>query len=318
MSNPVATSTNGRRGVWRWSVAFGATIALVVSGSGLVTFAQSGTGSSNGPTFLPADTPIFVSGRFDGPDGQMDSVAEVMSAFPGFADPGSFELKVDELLNGLMGQATGGEFSYTDGVEPLMTGEVGLGLMNVIEAAMSGAEPDLLAGVAVSDSAAASELVASLTLSETGAELVEESYGSTSVFSDDENAIAVAGDWVLMSPSAEAVKAGIDVIAGDQPSLADSESFSNAWARVPAAYIAAAYMDLQSFASVVDIANMMASGQVGVELPVDDLAALLPVDMVAYLAAESDRMTLEAFITPGEQTPGVPMGDFGVGAGLPV
>lgn len=309
MSNPVATSTNGRRGLWRWSVALGATLALVVSGSGLVAFAQSGSGSSNGPTFLPADTPIYVTGRLDGPDGQMDALAEMMSAFPGFADPGSFELKLDQLLNGLVAETTGGEFSYTDDVESLMTGELGLGLMNIVEAAMAGADPDILAGVAVSDSAAASEFVASLALSENGARMVEESYGSASVFSDGDNAVAVAGDWVLISPSADAVKSGIDVVAGDQPSLADSEGFASAWARVPAAYIAAAYMDLQSFASIIDVANMMASGQAGMELPVDDLAALLPEDMVAYLAAESDRLTLEAFITPGEQTPALPLGE---------
>ncbi len=45
------------------------------------------------------------------------------------------------------------------------------------------------------------------------------------------------------------------------------------------------------------------------ELPVADLAAMLPVDMVMFLAAEPDRMNLEVLVTPGEATPGAPVGD---------
>ena len=53
MSTPAATISTGRRGLWRWSVALVATVALVVSGSGLVVFAQSGAGESQGPAVRP-------------------------------------------------------------------------------------------------------------------------------------------------------------------------------------------------------------------------------------------------------------------------
>ena len=95
MATPAATTANGRRGLWRWTVALGATIALVVSGSGLVVFAQAGAGESKGPQFVPADAPIYIEARMDMPDGQAEALAEFMTAFPGFADSGSFEMKSD-------------------------------------------------------------------------------------------------------------------------------------------------------------------------------------------------------------------------------
>jgi hypothetical protein len=49
----------------RWLVAGVATLLLVVSGSGLVAFAQSGAGASTGPTFLPEDTPVYLELRAD-------------------------------------------------------------------------------------------------------------------------------------------------------------------------------------------------------------------------------------------------------------
>ena len=54
MSTPSAMASTSRRGLARWSVAAVATAALVVSGSGLVVFAQSGAGESQGPDFVPA------------------------------------------------------------------------------------------------------------------------------------------------------------------------------------------------------------------------------------------------------------------------
>jgi hypothetical protein len=53
----------------------------------------------------------------------------------------------------------------------------------------------------------------------------------------------------------------------------------------------------------------MAGGQAGMELPVEDLVALLPLNMVGSLAAEPDRATLEFVVTPGEGTPMSVVGD---------
>src|SRR5918992_162605 len=84
-----------RRGPWRWLVAGLATILLVVSGSGLIAFAQTGAGEGRGPAFVPADAPIYVEARIDMPDGQDEALAQLMTAFPGFADSASFQLRID-------------------------------------------------------------------------------------------------------------------------------------------------------------------------------------------------------------------------------
>ena len=317
MSNVPASATPARRGLWRWSVALLATVLMVVVGSGLVAFAQSGAGASRGPVFLPADTSVYVEGRLDMPDGQADAMAEFMSAFPGFADPGSFQMILGQALDGLMSEATYGEYSYTEDLMPLMTGEVGVGIMDLAGAAMMESEPPILAGVAVSDPAAASDFVSGLAQSETGAELVEEPYGATSILSDAENAIAVAGDWVLMAPTVDLVKTGIDVLEGEAPSLAEDADFSKAWARVPAAHIVAAYMDFASLAPLMDLATQAAAGETGMTIDLAGLSEQLPTDMVAYLIAEGDRMTLEAFITPSEQTPGMAVGESDLAALFP-
>jgi hypothetical protein len=319
-SHPDRTAPS-RRGLWRWSVALMATLLMVVVGSGLVAFAQSGAGASRGPVFLPADTTVYVEGRLDMPDGQKDAVAEFLSAFPGFADMGSFQMILDEALDGLLASGTSGEFSYAEDLAPLMTGEVAMGLIDLAGMAMadpsSTAAAPILAGVAVTDPDAASAFVGALPQTETGAELVEEPYGDTSILSDEESAIAVAGDWVLMAPSADLVKTGIDVLSGEQPSLADDADFSAAWSRVPAGHLVAAYMDLASMGSLLDLAGQAAAGQTGMTLDLGALTAQLPTDMVAYLTAAGDRMTLQAYITPSDQTPAVPVGESDLAALFP-
>ena len=93
MSNVPATATPARRGLWRWSVALLATVLLVVVGSGLVAFAQSGAGASRGPVFLPAEHERLRRGSPRHARRPGDAMAEFMSAFPGFADTGSFMTK---------------------------------------------------------------------------------------------------------------------------------------------------------------------------------------------------------------------------------
>ena len=252
------------------------------------------------------------------PDGQADAMAEFMSAFPGFADMGSFQMIFEQALDGLMSEATYGEYSYTEDLMALMTGEVGVGILDLAGAAMMESQPPpVLAGVAVSDPAAASEFISGLAQSETGAELVEEPYGATSILSDAENAIAVAGDWVLMAPTVDLVQTGIDVLSGEAPSLADDADFSKAWARVPAAHILAAYMDFASLGPLMDLASQAAAGETGMTIDLEGLSEQLPTDMVAYLTAEADRMTLEAFITPSEQMPAMAMGESDLAARFP-
>ncbi len=307
MSVVSADPTRGRGGLWRWAVALVATLALVLSGSGLVVFAQSGQGESQGPVFVPADMPIYLEARLDMPAGQDEMLAQMLTAFPLFADAGSFDMKLDEALASLTvgGLEIGALPPDTDLVGDVLTGEIGLAIGD-LGAVMSGAgDPPMLIGMAVADA----DLATSMLTAMAGSAATEEMVNDTAVLSDGSTSGAVHGDWMLVSNDPEMVKAGIDVLDGNAPSLAADPDFSTAFARVPAAHLGAAYMDLQSFGSLIDMAGMMADGQTGMDLPVGDLAALLPVDMVMYLAAEADRLNLEAIVTPAEGTMDLPLGE---------
>ena len=146
-------------------------------------------------------------------------------------------------------------------------------------------------------------------LAEMAGDVTAETYGDTTILSDGSTAVAIHGDWLLLSNDVDQVKAAIDVLDGTVASLADDPDFSTAFARVPSGRLGAAYVDVQSFGSLLDLAAGMAAGETGVDLPIADLAAMLPTDMVMYLAAEPDRLDLEVIVTPGEATPTLPLGE---------
>lgn len=309
MSTPSATAPS-RRGLMRWSVAAAATAALVVSGSGLVVFAQSGAGESQGPLFAPADSVAYVEARLDLPAGQEEAVAQMLTAFPGFADAGSFDLKRDELLAMLAGQlgATTGE---GDLIGDVFTGEMGLALGD-LEAAMMGGEPTLVAGLAVADAEAAGTMMEGL-MAGAGESTTESSYNDVTIYTDTMSSppvsLAMYDAWVLLGVGEGTVEGAIDVLDGSAPGLAENEAFTTAWSRLPTPRIAAAWMDLTSLTGFVDLAGMMAESETGMALPMTDLAGLLPKDLTASLVAEPDRLTLEMMVTPGDDMPPEVLGD---------
>lgn len=317
MSTPSAVSTS-RRSVARWTVAAIATGALVVSGSGLVAFAQSGAGESQGPAFVPADAAGYVEARLDMPGGQAEAMAQLMTAFPGFADPGSFDMKVDELLSGLTAEL-GVALPEGDLFGDVLTGEIGLGLAD-LEGLMMGGEPSMIIGLAVADAEAATAVMDAL-IADSVEPVTESTYNGVTIHTDAGSSppmsVALHGGWMVMGTGEEMVQASIDVLDGAAPGLADNESFVTAWGRLPDARLGAAYMDFAPFASFIDLAMMMAEGETGMAVPTEDLAALLPLDMVASLAAENDRLHLEVMVTPGEGTPDVAVGESDLALSFP-
>jgi hypothetical protein len=313
-----ATTSPSRRGLWRWSVASVATAALVVSGSGLVVFAQSGTGESQGPLFAPADAAAYVEARLDMPAGQDAAMAELMTAFPGFADPGSFDMKKNELF-AMLGDQLGVIMPEGDLIGDVFTGEIGIA-MGDLESAMMGEDPSLIAGMAMADAEAAASLMEAIVV-EGPLTLSESTYNGVTIVTDDSSSppmsLAMHGDWMLMGTGPDAVADSIDVLDGTAPSLAEDPDFTAAWSRLPSARLGGAWMDFTSFTSLIDLAAMMAEGEVGMALPTQDIAAMLPQDMTASLAAENDRLTLEVLMTPGEQTPGLAVGQSELAMAFP-
>jgi hypothetical protein len=321
MTSLPASTGAPRRGLWRWTVALLATVLMVVAGSGLVAFAQSGAGASRGPAFVPADAPIYVEGRLDMPAGQDQALSSFLSAFPGFNDGESFMMKVQEALDALTADASSGTLSYTEDLAPFLTGEVGIGVLDLAAVAASDGDiQDILIGAAVSDTAAAAAFLSDVT-SAGDSGLSEESYGGSSILSGDNMALSLTGDWILLAPSVDVVKQGIDAVSGTSPSLADDPDFAQAWTRVPAGHLGAVYFDFSSFGPLLEMATQAAADQSDIAITsAIDLGAIvgqLPTDMVAYVAAEDDRITVNAFITPSELTPAMPVGESDLAARFP-
>lgn len=300
MSSPTAAPKR-QRSVARWTVAALATGALVVSGSGLVAFAQSGAGESQGPVFVPQDAIAYVEARIDMPGGQAEALAEMLTAFPGFADPGSFDMKVDEAVAGL-GAEMGLALPEGALIGDVLTGEMGLAISD-FESLMMGGDPSLLIGLATADAEAA-EAVLDAMMAGGDETLTESTYNDVVITTDASQSppmsVAVHADWLLIGTGEAMIQSSVDALDGTAPSLVEDADFAAAWGRLPASRLGGVYVDLAPFASLLDLATMAAGAQTGVELSPDELAALLPKDMVASLAAERDRLNLEVLVSPAE------------------
>lgn len=315
MSVPQSTVTTTRnRGPLRWAIALLATAALIISGSGLVAFAQSGAGASRSAEWTPAGTPILLVGRADLPGGQEEALASIMTAFPGFADAGTFRLKLEEGLDGLIGQATDGAVSYSGEIQSFFSGEIGLALPNVMEAALGDA-PDILIGFAISDREAAESFV---TLMSAGVadSMTQEDYAGSTILGDGSVALAVTDEWILVSQQPNLVKSGLNTLAGDSPSLAAQENYAAAAARVPDGHLAQVFMDLSSFGELISM-GLQAAGPGAADVMTQDMLDQLPSDMIAYLAAGPDTMTIEAFISPGSGTQPMLVGESDLAGAFP-
>ena len=119
--------------------------------------------------------------------------------------------------------------------------------------------------------------------------LTEEEYGGFGIVAGEDAAVTVADDYLLIGTSVDLVKRSIDVLAGTEPSLAQSEDFQSAWARIPAGHLAAVWFDLGSFGDLIEAAMGM-SGQPGPAGMAEGLLSQLPQDMTAYLAAAPDGL----------------------------
>jgi hypothetical protein len=98
-------------------------------------------------------------------------------------------------------------------------------------------------------------------------------------------------------------------VPGNAPSLAEDPGFSAAFSRVPAGHLGAVYLDLQSLGSLIEMGMAEGMTAFGEPMDMEQLLAQLPEDMVAYLAAGEDRMTLEAFITAPGMLSSLPVGE---------
>jgi hypothetical protein len=119
-TSPVAATSRSRAGGsrLRW-LGVGALVLVVAGVAAAATMLL--TGDSGDPDVLawaPADSLVYTELRLDLPGTQQAELAEVMSAFPGFDDQAAFPMKLNEVLDQLVGSATDGEQSFSQDIDP--------------------------------------------------------------------------------------------------------------------------------------------------------------------------------------------------------
>jgi hypothetical protein len=272
--------------VWRWTIAFLVSISMILGISGIAVVAQ--TGSTGGPTFLPATAIAYGEIRLDLPGEQRDQLAEFMSHFPGFADPATFDTKLDELLNTALSSASGGAATWTGNIEPWSDGQFALGVLTVPTTAQMSTEgetPSLVAALGVKDRTALEAQIATLLTAEP---ISTQLYGDTTITTRGDTSYAVTDEYLLVSPSAEDLKVSLDVLAGTLPSLAESAEFQAAMAGTPADHLAEVYLSVASFKPL--LVEQLAAQDGGAMLV--GLLDSLPNWVSAYAQVAGDHVTV--------------------------
>ncbi len=157
-AGPVLTApVGGRNSRWRWVAALVATLAVVALIGGFLAFLGPRPGTpSLVAGYAPADAAAYAELRLDLPGDQRDRLMSFMSNFPGFADPSTFQQKIDDTLQQVLrGTDTG--LDWKTDIDPWFGGQIGL--FSSTLAPTTGTPPSFSVVLSVKDRARLDELV---------------------------------------------------------------------------------------------------------------------------------------------------------------
>ena len=227
-SGPVlAAPVGGRNGTWRWVAALVATLVVVAIIGGFLAFLGPRPGTpSLVAQYAPADAALYAELRLDLPGDQRDRLVSFMSNFPGFADPSTFQQKIDDTLQQVLRGAETG-LDWKQDVDPWFGGQIGL--FSSTLAPSSGTPPSFSAVLSVEDRSKLDELVNTRL---TGSGMEPEDYKGQTIWSGTATeeggrlSFAVTDDALVVSSRNEDLKQALDVKAGDIEGLTDDPFFT--------------------------------------------------------------------------------------------
>lgn len=267
---PVAVAgTRPGRSRTRWIVAGVATLALIaVAGAGTLLL----TGQSKDPDVLlwtPRDRTAYVEVRLDLPGAQQTEFARILSAFPGFDDQAAFPVKIGEVLDRIVREATEGTYDYRTDIDPWFGGQLSFSAGPTDAAALAAGSADgasVLVLLSIEDAPKATAWIADA-LTDAGATATTQDYNGTTItvvkaelpqdlsgelpegMDLPETGYAVVGP-VLAVGDVESVKAAIDTKGTG--GLATNPQFTTAEASVTNDRMAFAYTDSASTFAMTD------------------------------------------------------------------
>jgi hypothetical protein len=275
--------------MWRWALAFLVSLTMLLAMTGVAVFAQ--TGSAGGPVFVPATAMGFGELRLDLPGDQHDQLAAFMAHLPGFADPASFDTKLDQALDQVLSSSTGGATTWTGGIKTWSNGQVAVGVLGLPDPATApaGTSPSLVVGVGVKDRAA---LESWFSANVAGPTPVTEVYSGTTITSVGTTSFAITDQYLLISPAVADIKTSLDVLAGTTPSLADDPGFQAAATSMGSPNLGEFYI---TTASLKPLIEQQLSTQSGGAALIAQLANL-PAWVGGYAQVAADHLTVGASV----------------------
>jgi citrate lyase gamma subunit len=284
---------------YRWLIAIFATIAVVavVGGLALAMSPRAGTPSVTA-SYAPADTVALLEVRLDLPGDQHDKLAQLMSHFPGFADPQAFDRKLEESLAQVFASAEA-DLDWATDIDPWFGGEISVFSSTLNPTA--GASASFTAAMTVSDRAAL-DVVLNERLTAAGA--TSEDYQGQPVWTmtatsdTHELALAATDEVLLIGTDAAQVKSALDVRADRANGLADDSFYTSQLAELHADRLGTFYLDARSAA--VPLLDNLPADQANAEM-LSQLVDLAAVRVVGELRAETDHL---AFVARTERSAG--------------
>ena len=282
--HPVRPAANRRPRVWGALCAFLVSVSMLLAVSGVAVFAQSG--AAGGPAFVPATAVAYGEIRLDLPGDQHEQLAAFMAHFPGFADPSTFDTKLDQILDQALSSATGGSATWTGNIRTWTNGQVGAGLLALPADMSSDEQPSVVIGVTVTDRAALEVQLATMTTSDVSTE----DYSGTTITTSGNSAYAITDQYLLVSAAAADVKVSLDVLAGSVPSLATSADYQAAAGSQPADHLGSFFL---STAALKPLIEAQLGQQAGGDMLVAQLAQV-PAWVGGYAQVAADHLTVAA------------------------
>jgi hypothetical protein len=281
----------------RWLIAGLATILVVGIVIALIlVYGQRPAATSALPEYAPANSALYAELRLDLPGDQRESVVEFMSKFPGFADPSTFEQKINDSLDQLL-LNTGSGLSWTQDIEPWFGGQI------AVFGSMSGEgvfAPSITAVLSVKDRTRLDQLIAARTA---GGATTGHYYREIPVWTDASGggAFTVTNEAFILSLRSEDLHTALDVKAGAAPNLATNTDFSESMATLSGDRLAAVYIDADALGDALE--NL--GGALGPGVSPFDLGlqtGAMSGKVLVELRAESDHVVLTSRARPAPGT----------------
>jgi hypothetical protein len=300
------TPVGGRNSRWRWVAAAVATLVVVALVGGFLVFLGPRPGTpSLVSLYAPVDVPAYAEVRLDLPGDQHDRLAEFMSHFPGFADPATFDQKINDTLQQALSRSGMG-LDWNNDIKPWFGGQVGIFSATINPPV--GTPPSMTLVFSVKDKAKLDELV-NARVAEAGSAMQQEDYKGQTIWSGTATdaarriSLAVTDEAFLVSTRSDDLKQALDVKSGAQAGLAKDAFVSQQLGALHSDRLAAFYYD---YASALD---NLPSGLSGLPAGcLEEMTNAARIKMIGEVRAEDDHLavTMRSQIPTGANIPAAP------------